>query len=242
MNAARAFVAQRSSGEQIAFVTFNNKTNVALPLTKTGATIAAAIDHTPALAYGTRMYDSVSSVVKLLSAANLDSASIVLLSDGADTGSATSLHKTLAAARAAHVRIFTVGLHSKKFDPSSLQSLASGANGVYAQAEKPSELAGLFHHLGNAARRPVRRPLPVLRRSEAACRRTGQRAGPARRREEPLRGAAARRHPGADHVPPHTVRAHHHVAVHRDRGRARLRAPRRPRPRFGAHADPQSPA
>ena len=148
MNAARAFVAQRSPGEQIAFVTFNNKSNVVLPLTKTGATIAAAIDHTPTLAYGTRMYDGVSSVVKLLAAANLDSASVVLLSDGADTGSATSLHKTLAAARAAHVRIFTVGLHSKKFDPSSLQSLASGANGVYAQAEKPSELAGLFHHLG----------------------------------------------------------------------------------------------
>jgi tight adherence protein B len=147
MSAARAFVAQRAPGQQIAFVTFNSKTNVLLPLTKTSATIAAAIDHAPSLAYGTHMYDSVSSVIKLLSAANLDSASIVLLSDGADTGSANSLQKTLAAARAAHVRIYTVGLHSKKFDPSSLQALAAGANGVYAEA-KPSELTGLYHSLG----------------------------------------------------------------------------------------------
>jgi tight adherence protein B len=147
MSAARAFVAQRAPGQQIAFVTFNSKTNVVLPLTKTSATIAAAIDHVPSLAYGTHMYDSVSSVIGLLSAANLDSASIVLLSDGADTGSGNSLQKTLAAARAAHVRIYTVGLRSKKFDPSSLQALAAGANGVYVEA-KPSELTGLYHSLG----------------------------------------------------------------------------------------------
>ncbi|MGZ4410836.1 MAG: VWA domain-containing protein, partial [Gaiellaceae bacterium] len=147
MSAARAFVAQRAPGQEIAFVTFNAKTDVVLPLTKTGDTIAAAIDHAPTLAYGTNMYDSVSSVVGLLSAAKLDSASIVLLSDGADTGSGTSLQKTLTAARAAHVRIYTVGLRSKKFDPSSLQALAAGANGVYAEA-KPSELSGLYHRLG----------------------------------------------------------------------------------------------
>lgn len=147
MSAARAFVAQRAPGQEIAFVTFNSKTNVVLPLTKTSATIAAAIDHAPGLAYGTHMYDSVSSVIGLLSAANLDSASIVLLSDGADTGSGTSLQKTLTAARAAHVRIYTVGLRSSRFDPSSLQALAAGANGVYAEA-KASELSGLYHRLG----------------------------------------------------------------------------------------------
>jgi len=148
MDAARAFVAQRAPGQKIAFVTFNDKTNVVQALTKSGTELAAAVDHAPALGYGTRMYDSVSSVISLLAAAKLDSASIVLLSDGADTGSAASLKKTLAAANAAHVHIYTVGLRSKKFDPSSLQSLAAGANGVYAEAEKPSELAGVFHKLG----------------------------------------------------------------------------------------------
>ena len=148
MNAARAFVAQRAPGQQIAFVTFNSKTNVVLPLTKTGSHDRRGDRPTadPCLrdAHVRQRRHPWST---LLSAANLDSASIVLLSDGADTGSGTSLQKTLAAARAAHVRIYTVGLHSKKFDPSSLQALAAGANGAYAEAQ-PSELAGLYHSLG----------------------------------------------------------------------------------------------
>jgi tight adherence protein B len=148
MNATRAFVARRSSGQELSFVTFNSGANVVVPLTTSGSAIAAAVDHTPKLAYGTHMYDSVSSVINQLAAAHLDSASIVLLSDGADTGSKTSLKKTLAAAHAAHIRIYTVGLHSSRFDPSSLQALAAGANGSYAEAEKPSELAGLFDALG----------------------------------------------------------------------------------------------
>jgi tight adherence protein B len=148
MNATRAFVARRSSGQELSFVTFNSKANVVVPLTTSSSDIAAAVDHAPVLAYGTHMYDSVSSVIDQLTAAHLDSASIVLLSDGADTGSTTSLQKTLAAARAAHIRIYTVGLHSSRFDPSSLQALAAGANGAYAEAEKPSQLAGLFDALG----------------------------------------------------------------------------------------------
>ncbi len=148
MNATRAFVARRSSGQELSFVTFNSSANVVVPLSTSNSAIAAAVDHSPKLAYGTHMYDSVSAVISQLAAAHLDSASIVLLSDGADTGSKTSLKKTLAAAHAAHIRIYTVGLHSSRFDPSSLKALAAGANGSYAEAEKPSELAGLFDALG----------------------------------------------------------------------------------------------
>jgi tight adherence protein B len=148
MNATRAFVARRAKGQELAFVTFNSSANTALPLTTSSDAIGTAVDHAPRLAYGTHMYDAVSSVVSLLASAHLASASIVLLSDGADTGSKTSLRKVLASAKAAHVRIYTVGLHSSRFDPSSLQKLAAGANGAYAEAEKPSELAGLFDTLG----------------------------------------------------------------------------------------------
>ena len=172
MNATRAFVAQALDrpGALVRHVQLRARTSC-VPLTTSSSAIAAAVDHSPKLAYGTHMYDSVSSVISQLAAAHLDSASIVLLSDGADTGSKTSLKKTLAAARAAHVRIYTVGLHSARFDPSSLQALAAGANGAYAEAEKPSELAGLFDALGRQARRPVPRPLPVVRVAERARRR-----------------------------------------------------------------------
>jgi tight adherence protein B len=148
MDATRAFVARRAKGQELAFVTFNSGANIALPLTTSSDAIGTAVDHAPPLAYGTHMYDAVSSVVSMLASAHLASSSIVLLSDGADTGSKTSLKDVLAAAHAAHVRIYTVGLHSSRFDPSSLKNLAAGANGVYAEAEKPSELAGLFDTLG----------------------------------------------------------------------------------------------
>jgi len=149
MAAARAFAGRRASSQELALIVFNAHSTTALPFTRSSSAIAAALDKTPRVAYGTHIYDAVGDAVKLLRASGVDSGSVVLLSDGSDTGSQVSLAAALREARVAHVRVFTVGLRSRHFDPVSLSSLAVGSGGSYAEASSPSKLAGLYDTLGS---------------------------------------------------------------------------------------------
>ena len=88
MAAARAFAARRDPSQQLAVVTFNSDSTVLLPLTNAKLAINKALAKTPPLANGTHIYDALESATTLLSNSGVKSGSIVLLSDGKDTGSA----------------------------------------------------------------------------------------------------------------------------------------------------------
>jgi tight adherence protein B len=148
MAAARAFAARRNPRERLAFVTFNGAPKVVLPFTTSKTRIDAALAPTPAIAYGTHIYDAIAKAESMLRKANIASGSIVILSDGADTGSVTKAATVTAAARAAHVRLFAIGLHSPRFDSSTLTGLAAAGGGEYALAKSTSDLAPLFDQLG----------------------------------------------------------------------------------------------
>src|SRR5439155_6435196 len=84
MKAARAFAAHRNPNQQLAVITFNGGVHVVQPLTTSSAAIRASLSRTPQLSYGTHIYDALARSADLLAAAHAQSASIVLLSDGAD--------------------------------------------------------------------------------------------------------------------------------------------------------------
>jgi tight adherence protein B len=144
MVAARAFEARRNPNEQLAFITFNDATNVVLPFTRSKAKIDAALLPVPKVAYGTHIYDAVAAAENLLSEARIDAGSIVLLSDGADTGSTTAGSTVTQAARASHIKLFTIGLQDQHFDPTSLTALAAQTGGEYALAKTTNDLFPLF--------------------------------------------------------------------------------------------------
>ena len=148
MAAARAFAARRTPTERLALLTFNTDPTVSLPFTIATAKIDSALAQTPSIAYGTRIYDAVAKAETLLRRAHVDSGAIVLISDGADTGSATTEAAVTKAARLSHVRIFTIGLHSPHFSPATLEALAAAGGGEYALAKSPRDLAPLFDQLG----------------------------------------------------------------------------------------------
>ena len=148
MAAARAFAARRNPHQQLALVTFNDKTNVALPFTVDNAKIQAALSQVPSVAYGTHIYDAVSTAEALLSQAHIQSGSILLLSDGADTGSVHQLGTVAKVARIDRVKLYAIGLKSKRFDPSTLTSLASKGDGEFALATSTVQLKTLFDTLG----------------------------------------------------------------------------------------------
>ena len=148
MAAARAFAARRNPSERLALITFNNGAKVELPFTTSKSDIDAALARIPRLAYGTHIYDALAEAETLLRSAAVDSGSIVVLSDGADTGSASTDAAVTRTARNEHVRIFTIGLHSSRFNPSTLEALAAGGGGEYALAKSTGDLTPLFDQLG----------------------------------------------------------------------------------------------
>jgi tight adherence protein B len=149
LDAARAFAAQRPAKEQLGIVAFNGAAMVVLPLTTDSAKINAALAKPPSLNVGTHIYDAVETGVTMLKTAKIGAGSIVVLSDGADTGSQKNLGEVAAEARQAHMRIFTVGLHSRFFDKQPLEALSTLGGGRYAEAKAAGDLAGIYSSLGS---------------------------------------------------------------------------------------------
>jgi tight adherence protein B len=146
--AERAFAARRNPNQQLGVIAFSTKARVVLPLTSSSGKISAALASTPRLSFGTRIFDAVAQAEAMLMDAKIGSGSIVVLSDGADTGSTSTAAQVAAAAREAHVRLFTIGLRSKAFKPESLQSLAVAGGGDYTLAKSTKDLGPLFDQLG----------------------------------------------------------------------------------------------
>jgi tight adherence protein B len=148
VNAAKAYVAQRNAFQQVAVIAFNNGWSVLLPFTTNQDAIDAALSTPPTLANGTKIFDAVGAAVDLLEQAKIPAGSIILLSDGVDTGSATSLESVAKSATDARIRVFSVGLQGARFRPDALRSLAARARGEYSDAESADQLAPIFDRLG----------------------------------------------------------------------------------------------
>jgi tight adherence protein B len=148
LDAARKFVATKNANTKVGLVAFNHRTEVLLPPSSSGRAARAALAHPPSLARGTRIYDAVAQALQLLEQANVASGAIVLLSDGADTGSRASASAIAKDARDAHVRVFAVGLRSRTFNATSLAALAHETRASYAEARSSTELQGIYDILG----------------------------------------------------------------------------------------------
>lgn len=144
MEAARSFAARRNPDQQLAVVTFNTRSVVLLPFTTDADRIAAALATPPPLENRTKMYDGVGAALDLVEEAGIGSASVVVLSDGADTGSRLDQKSAAAIARSAHVRLFTVGLRSPRFKAAGLEDLAALSGGTYTEANSAEELEAIY--------------------------------------------------------------------------------------------------
>jgi tight adherence protein B len=147
MQAARAFAA-RNPGQPLSVVFFNTKPTVALPLTTDRAKVNAVLAKAPKLAEGTRIHDALVAAVAQVRGSQLGAARVVLLSDGDDVGSVTSLDSALAQLDAQRIRVFTIGIESPDFVPDDLERIADDTGGSFALADSPSALTKIYDELG----------------------------------------------------------------------------------------------
>ena len=148
MDAARAFAARRNVNQRLSLLAFNSSNELVLPFTRSQRKIEKTLKGVPGLASGTHIYDAVGQAITLIRAARYQTGAVVLLSDGADTGSSLGLVQVTELAQSAHVRVFTVGLHSKTFRPAALKQLAAVTGGSFSQAATPADLAAIYTGLG----------------------------------------------------------------------------------------------
>jgi tight adherence protein B len=147
MQAARAFAA-RNPGQPLSVVFFNTKPTVALPLTTDRAKVNAVLAKAPKLAEGTRINDALVAAVAQVRGSQLGAARVVLLSDGDDVGSVTSLDSALAQLDAQRIRVFTIGIQSSDFTSGDLERIADDTGGSFALASSPSALTEIYDELG----------------------------------------------------------------------------------------------
>jgi tight adherence protein B len=94
------------------------------------------------------VYDAAAAAVRQIRGTRLRGGFVVVLSDGSDRHSRATPAAVAAAARAAHVRIYTVGLRSRATDFAALQQLAAQSGGGYSEASSASQLRRIYATLG----------------------------------------------------------------------------------------------
>jgi tight adherence protein B len=146
--AEQAFLAHRNPNEQVGEIDFNRTPKTVLPLTTSNATISQDLASPPKIAQGTHIFDAVGRAEALLNAAHVTSGSIVVLSDGADTGSTKTLAQVARSAREAHMRIYTIGFADDTYQPRTLKALAAAGGGEYQQEATAAGLRSFFDGLG----------------------------------------------------------------------------------------------
>lgn len=144
LDAARTFVAHRPGNERVALVAFNGHIHVVQPPTTSAQALDRAFAHPPTLAYGTRIFDALNRSIVLLERDRISAGSIVLLSDGTDVGSTSTLASVAARARRDHIRVFTVGLRSKSFDAVPLRQLAEQTGGSFTETASLAQLDQVY--------------------------------------------------------------------------------------------------
>jgi tight adherence protein B len=147
--AARDFVRHRRPDQPVGLVTFDGTIDVVTPPITDGAALDRALAGVREGGRGSRIADAASRSVELIAAAGMPSASVVVISDGADYHSQTSLDVVAAAARDAHAHIYGVGLGSRYADFGSLNLLAAKTGGEFSAANSLADLSRVYRRLGS---------------------------------------------------------------------------------------------
>jgi tight adherence protein B len=152
--AARQFVRSKQRRDRVAVVAVGRR---AVQLSSFSASAAEADEALAAVAVdpvrGTALYDSVVLAAQALAADVNPTRVLVLLTDGQEVSSDASLEQAIAAARAADVAVYPIGIESPSFRPRPLQRLAERTGGRYVGAGSTSDLKAIYAALAEELKR-----------------------------------------------------------------------------------------
>jgi len=147
--AARDFTKERQGDQPLALMTFARRPRVLLPFSTDPFEIRSALRRSARVSGGTHIYDAARQGVEQIRRARLPGGFVVVLSDGGDRGSSVTAAQTAQAAKAAHARVYTVGLRSGSFEAGPLKQLAAATGGKYSSASSTADLRSIYTALGS---------------------------------------------------------------------------------------------
>jgi tight adherence protein B len=157
IEAAQTFLASKQLGDRVAIVTFGSR---AQQLTDFSTSSAAAQSALQAIRVdgrqGTALYDAVQLSAQALGAEDNHGRVIVLVTDGRDVSSYSTLDHAIQAARNAGVTIYPVGILGHQFTPDALELIASRTGGFYRAAQSTADLSGIYSAIADELRRTWR--------------------------------------------------------------------------------------
>jgi Ca-activated chloride channel family protein len=153
----RVFMRQFSPRDRVGLVTFADDVNLAVPVdtvARNRSLLASAVDNLNANG-GTAVYDATARAVDLIAALHDTTRinAVVVLTDGADTASTSTIGKLLARMRAQsesevrNVRVFTIA-YGKDANKSVLHSIADASGGKDYTGD-PKEIAGVYRQISS---------------------------------------------------------------------------------------------
>lgn len=146
--AARGFVASKPAADAISIVEFGPRA-VGLSGFST-ATIdadAALRNIQVARANGTALYDAIDLASQRLGTSSFAGRVLIVLTDGRDVSSTSTLASAIASAHKAGVSIYPIGVEGAGFDPSTLQQLASATGGTYHGTASTAALGSVYNSI-----------------------------------------------------------------------------------------------
>ena len=146
--AASSFVDRMPAEARVGVVGFSNTSSVAVPLSADHRAVKAAISGLQA-GGETALYDGVLLALDQFPVAGSLRRQVVVLSDGADTASFTSLADVTSRLASSGVRLDAVALATGQGDESALQQMSQSGRGTFARAIEATSLAGIYEELGH---------------------------------------------------------------------------------------------
>ncbi|MDH3730678.1 MAG: VWA domain-containing protein, partial [Acidimicrobiia bacterium] len=145
-SAAKAFTAQLPAGVRVAVVGFGSAPQTATDFTTDLSAADSAIDGLSAQGE-TALYDAVAAAAGLFE--NEARRVVVVLSDGGDTVSGSSLEQAIIGLLAAEADFYAVGLDTSETDDAALSRMSIASDGALVAAEDPAALAGIFDEIAS---------------------------------------------------------------------------------------------
>lgn len=150
-NVVSDFVAQRS-GDRVALIVFGTQAYLQAPLTEDLRTITDLIDQTAVGMAGphTALGDAIGLSIRTFEASEIQERVLILLSDGADTGSLMSPINASEIARQQNVQIYTIavgdpeGQGENRVDLATLNEIARRSGGEAFFAGDVDALSGVY--------------------------------------------------------------------------------------------------
>jgi tight adherence protein B len=146
--AARGFVAAAGRSDHVGVVAFGRS---AIPVSGAAGSPGDAETALAGISVdtrsGTALYDALVVASDQLESDNRPGRALVVVTDGKDVSSLSSLDQAITAAQRAHASVYTIGIGGPSFTPTALERIARETGGSYRQAANAAELSSVYASL-----------------------------------------------------------------------------------------------